>query len=318
VQPLKAPPRDIASRLEQRLGKVEARRRIGVEEDHEAEAFRQGLNFFNVDNWYSVHAMMSATLRLCGLYRRGQRNAACVELRNNVILSPRLPRAFDGFTLLHLSDLHIEMSRPAMKQVAALVAGLDYDICVMTGDYRAGTSGPCEPALEGVAQVCAGLKGPIYGVLGNHDTIKMVPGLEDIGVTLLVNESVRIDRGDQAIHLAGIDDAHFLQVGDIERTASGVNFDEFSILLSHTPELYRQAAQAGFDAILAGHTHGGQICLPGGIPITLDSDLPRAFGAGAWKYDKMTGYTSVGAGSSVIPVRLNCQPEITLHRLQRG
>ena len=67
--------------------------------------------------------------------------------------------------------------------------------------------------------------------------------------------------------------------------------------------------------MLAGHTHGGQICLPGSIPITLDSNLPRAFGAGAWRYGGMAGYTSVGAGSSVIAVRLNCLPEITLHRL---
>jgi predicted MPP superfamily phosphohydrolase len=67
---------------------------------------------------------------------------------------------------------------------------------------------------------------------------------------------------------------------------------------------------------LAGHTHGGQICLPGGIPITLDSNLPRAFGAGSWRYGAMTGYTSVGAGCSLVPVRLNCPPEITLHRLE--
>ena len=87
----------------------------------------------------------------------------------------------------------------------------------------------------------------------------------------------------------------------------------FSILLSHTPEIYRQAAHAGFDVLLAGHTHGGQICLPGGIPITLDSNLPRTMGAGAWMYHGMTGYTSVGAGSSVVAVRLNCLPEITLH-----
>ena len=93
--------------------------------------------------------------------------------------------------------------------------------------------------------------------------------------------------------------------------------DAFSILLSHTPEIYRQAAHAGFDVLLAGHTHGGQICLPGGIPITLDSKLPRKMGAGAWMYHSMMGYTSVGAGSSVVAVRLNCLPEITLHHLAR-
>ena len=97
---------------------------------------------------------------------------------------------------------------------------------------------------------------------------------------------------------------------NIEKAASAIPHDAFSILISHTPEVYRQAAHADFNLLLSGHTHGGQICLPGGIPITLDSVLPRYMGSGAWKYHDMTGYTSVGAGSSVVPVRFNCPPEI--------
>ena len=77
------------------------------------------------------------------------------------------------------------------------------------------------------------------------------------------------------------------------------------------------AAHAGFKLLLSGHTHGGQICLPGAIPIMLDSVLPRRMGAGAWTYRGMVGYTSVGVGSCILPVRLNCPPEITLHRLLR-
>src|SRR5213078_5219961 len=85
-----------------------------------------------------------------------------------------------------------------------------------------------------------------------------------------------------------------------------------------TPATYRQAAYADFNVLISGHTHGGQICLPGGIPLTLDSVLPRRMGSGAWKYHEMAGYTSVGAGSSVVPVRFNCPPEITLHHLSRA
>jgi predicted MPP superfamily phosphohydrolase len=309
---------EVARRLEQRLGRIHARQRIGIEEDHEAQAFGQGLNFFHIENWYSVHAMMRLTLRLCGLYARGHRNAAKVELRRNVIASKRLPAAFEGFTVLHLSDLHVEMSAAAIHRVAELVDGLAYDICVITGDFRARTYGAYGGALAGMAPLIARLRGPIYGVLGNHDTIKMTPGLEDIGVAMLLNESVRIDRAGQSIHLAGIDDAHFFRVDNIEKAAAAIPLEDFSILLSHTPEIYRQAAHAGFDALLCGHTHGGQICLPGSIPVTLDASLPRKYGKGAWKYNEMSGYTSVGAGSSVLPVRLNCRPEITLHRLQRA
>ena len=85
----------------------------------------------------------------------------------------------------------------------------------------------------------------------------------------------------------------------------------------HTPEVYRQAAHAGFDLFLSGHTHGGQICLPGSIPITLGSVLPRRMGSGPWNYGEMKGYTSVGVGCAVVPVRINCLPEITLHHLHR-
>jgi predicted MPP superfamily phosphohydrolase len=156
----------------------------------------------------------------------------------------------------------------------------------------------------------------MFGVLGNHDTIRMVPGLEGMSIRMLLNESVVIERGGHRVHLAGIDDAHFYRVDNIEKAADAIPQEDFSILLSHTPEIYRQAAHAGFDLLLSGHTHGGQICLPGGIPITLDAAVPRSLGSGAWKYGTMAGYTSVGAGSSVVPVRFNCPPEITLHYLR--
>jgi predicted MPP superfamily phosphohydrolase len=89
-----------------------------------------------------------------------------------------------------------------------------------------------------------------------------------------------------------------------------------AILLSHTPELYRQAAHAGFDFFLCGHTHGGQICLPGGVPVILEAKIPRRLGSGAWSHGPMQGYTSRGAGTSVVDVRFNCPGEITLHRLR--
>ncbi len=152
-------------------------------------------------------------------------------------------------------------------------------------------------------------------MLGNHDTIRLVPGLEDLGISMLLNECVALPRGDQRIYLCGIDDAHFYRVDSIEKAASAIPPESFTILLTHTPEVYRHAAHAGFDLLLSGHTHGGQICLPGSVPITLDSVLPRRFGKGLWKYHEMIGYTSVGVGSSVVPIRLNCPPEITLHCL---
>ncbi len=310
--------RNISERLERRLGRVHARQRLGIEADIEARVFGQGLNFFHIENWYSVHGVIRAALWLVGLHGRGKRNAARVVLRENYVRFADLPPAFDGFTILHLSDLHVEMSRSAMERVASLVEELTYDVCVLTGDFRARTFGPHAGALDGMARVVSHLHRPIYGVLGNHDTVRMLPGLEAMGIRMLQNEAEGLARQEQTLYIAGIDDAHYYRVDNIEKAASGFSHDAFAILLSHTPEIFRQAAHAGFRLMLSGHTHGGQICLPGGIPITLDSDLPRKLGAGAWEYQGMAGYTSVGAGSSVVPVRLNCPPEITLHHLHRG
>jgi uncharacterized protein len=307
--------REVISQLERRLGRLHAHQRLGIETDHESRVFGGGLNFFHIENWYSAHAMIRTALRLSGLYSRGHRNTARVRLRHNVVRSSKLPKAFDGFTILHLSDMHVDMNAGAMRRVTELVADLHYDVSVMTGDFRGKTYGPFAPTLEGLKCVKESLKGPVYGVLGNHDTVLMLPGMEAMGIRMLLNESETIERGGGRIHLAGIDDAHYFRVDNIEKAAERLPHDEFLILLSHTPEIYRQAAHAGFDLLLCGHTHGGQICLPGGIPITLDSNLPRRFGAGAWTYHTMTGYTSVGTGSSIVPVRFNCPPEITLHHL---
>jgi predicted MPP superfamily phosphohydrolase len=309
---------DILAKLEHRLGRLHARQRLGIETDHEAQVFGQGLNFFHIENWYSVHSAIRTTLRLVGLYGRGKRNAENVVVRHNEVRFKELPPLFDGFVILHISDMHVDMSEGAMRRVVELVGDMHYDLCVLTGDFRGKTFGPFEATLDGVAQVRAHLKGPVYGVLGNHDTIQLVPGLEAMGIRVLLNESEAIVRDDQRIHIAGIDDAHYFRVDNIEKAVSQIPHGAFSILLSHTPEVYRQAAHADVNLLLSGHTHGGQICLPGSIPITLDSELPRRLGAGAWQYHTMIGYTSVGAGSSIVAVRFNCPPEITLHHLRRG
>jgi predicted MPP superfamily phosphohydrolase len=306
---------DILTILERRLGRQHARDRLGMEKDHESQVFGQGINFFHFENLALSHFLIRALLMATGLYWRGIRNAAKVDIRHNRIEAPNLPQAFDGFTIVQLSDLHVEMSEAALERVINLLREARYDVCVLTGDYRGRTCGPYDTTLAGMAHVRAGVKGPIYGVLGNHDTIRMVPGLEAMGIRMLLNESDVIVRGGQRLHLGGIDDAHFYGMDNIEKAAAAIPHDEFSILISHTPEVYRQAAHADFNLLLSGHTHGGQICLPGGFPITLDSVLPRTMGSGAWKYNDMIGYTSVGAGSSVVPVRFNCPPEITLHHL---
>jgi uncharacterized protein len=308
---------DVIVKLEQRLGRLHAKLRLGIEDDHEGRVFGQGLNFFHPENWYLSPTVIRGALKLSGLYGRARRNAENVQIRRHDMIMPELPVAFDGFTILQISDLHVDMSQGAMLRLIELLPELHYDLCVLTGDYRGKTFGPYDATIEGMARMRAHLAGPVYGVLGNHDSIRMVPALEAMGIRMLLNETERLVRGTQRIHLAGIDDAHYYRVDNIEKAAVQIPDGEFSILLSHTPEIYRQAAHADFDLLLSGHTHGGQICLPGAIPITLDATLPRRMGSGAWRYRRMVGYTSVGVGSCIVAVRLNCPPEITLHRLRR-
>ena len=309
---------NILRKLEERLGPLHSRQRLDIETDRAAQLLGQGLLSFHIGNWHPVHSVIRNALKLTGFYWRGRRNTGNILVKRNDVMFKELPPLFDGFTILHISDMHVDMNETAMRRLIELVGDMRYDLCVLTGDFRGKNFGPFEATLNAVARVRAHLKEPVYGVLGDHDTIQMVPGLEAMGISMLLNESKVIMRGDQQIYLAGIDDAHCFKADEIEKAASQIPRGEFSILLSHTPEVYRQAAQAHFSLLLSGHTHGGQICLPGSIPIILDAVLPRRMGAGAWQYQDMAGYTSVGAGSSVVPVRLNCPPEITLHCLRSG
>src|SRR6266404_177181 len=253
---------DILDSLERRLGRLHVRHRIGIEDDDEARVVGRGLYYFHSENWYPT--IIRNALKLTGLYWRAKKNVERIQIRRNDILFPRLPSSFDGFTILQISDLHVDMNKGAMERLIELLPGLIYDLCVLTGDYRGKGFGPFDATLEGLARVRARLTGPIFGVLGNYDTLRMVPGLEEMGIRMLLNEAEVLVRGGQRIHVVGIDDAHHYRVDNIEKAVSQLSGDEFLIKLSHTPEIYRQAAHADFDLLLSGHTHGGQICLPGG------------------------------------------------------
>ena len=225
-------PDEARLRLESRLGPLHARLRLGIEREHEAQAFGQGLSFLHLENLPLMQAMIEIALRVTGTYWRGRANAGKVQLRRNTVRLPNLPSAFDGFVILHLSDLHADLSGRAMLRVAELARDLDYDLCVFTGDYRGRTHGDCEPCLEVVAHLREALRGDIYGVLGNHDSIAMVPDLEAFGIRMLLNESVAIRSGPSSIYLAGVDDAHFYRADNIEKAAADIPHGCVSVLLS--------------------------------------------------------------------------------------
>ena len=144
---------NISELLEKRLGRLHARLRLGLEDDHEAQVFGQGINYFHFENLSASHLLIDACLRLSGLYWRGRRNAANIAVVHNHLASIHVPEAFDGFTILQLSDLHVDLSQEAMKNLTGLLEEISYDICVLTGDYRGQTFGPFDSALAGMARV---------------------------------------------------------------------------------------------------------------------------------------------------------------------
>lgn len=291
-----------------------AERRLALEQYHEQQLRNGRKKLLDLER----PELIRRCLRLVGLHQRGQENARQLLVREHRFTFERLPAAFKGMRLLHLSDLHLDMDAGTSAAIIEKVRELDYDVCVMTGDYRASTYGSCDAAMEILAELRDAIRGDVYAVLGNHDSIAMTSAMEAMDIQVLLNSGVRLQRGGQSIGLAGIDDAHYFRLHDIPDAYSSVADEAVKILLSHTPEVFSEAAEAGFDAFLCGHTHGGQICLPGGVALTLEARCPRSLGKGAWQYGGMQGYTSVGAGTSIVNVRLNCPPEITIHTLDDG
>lgn len=307
---------DLLEALARRVGVVHLRQRLGIEGEGEQPVVGHGRTRFHPENWGSAHRLLRGLLRLTLLYGWGQRNALNIGVVHNIVRAPRLPRAFDGYRLLHLSDLHLDMNERFPHVLAERVRPLLYDACVITGDFRYRTSGPWGPALEGLRRVLPHLRQPVYAVLGNHDSLRMVPELEALGVQVLVNENAVLRRQESRLYLAGVDDPHFFRAENLQQAWRGIPDAAFVLLLSHSPEIYRQAAHAGAALMLCGHTHGGQIRLPGGIPVMTNADCPRYMAAGPWQYAGMPGYTSVGAGSSIVDARFNCRPEVTVHELR--
>jgi uncharacterized protein len=272
-------------------------------------------------HWYALLFLMKsfeALLHLTGRYREGVRNAWDVALREIDLPFPDLPEAFDGFTILHLSDLHLDGMPGLEETILALVGQREFDLCVLTGDYRTELHGPIQPTMDRLRTLVAGLRSRqgCLGVLGNHDDCHMVTPMEAMGIRMLINESVEIAQGDARLQIIGLDDVHYYftdqAVHALEKARS-----RFTIALVHSPEVYDIAADMGVDLYLCGHTHGGQVCLPGGRPIIKHLSRGRSLYKGTWTHGAMTGVTNCGAGTSGIPVRFNTRGEVLVLRLRR-
>jgi predicted MPP superfamily phosphohydrolase len=255
-----------------------------------------------------------------------------VEVTRPRIALARLPKAFEGFRIVQLSDLHISpfMTADEIRRFVTIANGLKADLVALTGDYLAD-----DPAAQGeVVQALAGLRAPygVFGCLGNHEIyteteVSITRLFAGVGIRILRQGRAFIQSHGEMLTLIGID----YQSGRFSNDHPGHLVDQYlegseklvmpdmvNILLSHNPNVFDRAAQLGIDLTLAGHSHGGQLALSF-INRGLALVYPETPYVSGW-YEKTGGqlYVNRGIGTTGPPIRLGARPEITVLELVRG
>jgi len=233
----------------------------------------------------------------------------------------RLPQEFHGFRIAQISDVHFGpyMGRPALQRAVQLAESFRPHLLALTGDFVShpfgGPNGPrgahyAEPCAE-VLSTISGM--PILAILGNHDHwngAHIVEGaLQDRGITVLRNRAVPLERGNRRIWISGIDDA-LVSAADLSQTLRDVPPSEATILLAHEPDFADYAARFPVDLQLSGHSHGGQVRLPG-IGAMVLPRMAEKYPLGLNRVGALQVYTNRGLGVINPPVRFNCPPEVT-------
>ena len=244
-----------------------------------------------------------------------------VEVTHPRIRLARLPKAFEGFRIAQLSDIHISpfMTAAEIRRCVTITNEQKPDLIVMTGDYLSwDTAGQGE-----VVQALAGLRAPygVFGSLGNHESIthteESITGLFAAqGIHILRQERAPIQLNGETINLIGVDDSQ----SDDSWIDHLVMPDTVNILLTHVPVPagFDWAVEHGFDLVLAGDSHGGQLSLNFLKRRISFYGLYTPYVSGL--YEKSGGqlYVNRGIGTTILPIRLGARPEITVFELVRG
>ena len=253
-----------------------------------------------------------------------------IELNPYTVASVRLPKAFDGFKIAQISDLHNTQIGKDNIRLISLLKKAEPDIIVITGDMIDSRRTDVDVAVNFAAEAVK--IAPCYYVTGNHesrlDAYKTLrEGLISLGVTVLEDKSIELERGGEKITLIGVNDSTFtskLLEGDeieklIDEKLKMLTSDEdgFTVLLSHRPELFDVYVKNNVDMVFSGHAHGGQIRLPfiGGIYAPNQDFFPE-YDGGLYIRDNTNMVVSRGIGNSRFPFRVNNRPEITLTELK--
>ncbi|MDO5015332.1 MAG: metallophosphoesterase [Clostridia bacterium] len=257
----------------------------------------------------------------------GNRSIKTNELR---VTSKDLPKAFDNFSIAHISDLHNAEHGKNNKKLIDILQTENPNIIVITGDLIDSNHTNIEIALSFVRQAVK--IAPCYFVTGNHEAWvgsqyeKLRTELENEGVTILRDEAIELDYRDEHIQLIGLNDPDFsdrdslLSESILETKLSQINISNgFTMLLLHRPEHFNVYQKNNIDLVLSGHAHGGQFRLPflGGIIAPNQGFFPK-YDAGIYTENETTMIVSRGIGNSIIPIRINNRPEIVIVKLNCG
>ncbi len=238
---------------------------------------------------------------------------------------PRLAKPFSGLRLVQISDLHFGgwMTTEYLVEIVQMVVDQVPDLVVITGDFVMGYD-HAPQIFEKLGELAETLKAmsdrfPTFGVLGNHDywlnRNSVVDMMHLAGIKELSNGVQTIKRGDEVLHIAGVDDV-MLRQERMDQVLSQLPAEGCAILLAHEPDYADISARTGrFDLQLSGHSHGGQVVLPFFGPPVLPY-MARKYPSGLYKVMEMYQYTNRGVGMTVPYVRFNCRPEITVFSLE--
>jgi len=242
-----------------------------------------------------------------------------VEFTRHEVRIRGLPASFDGFTIVQLSDVHMGPTTraPLIRSVVRKVNALDPDLVALTGDYVNRLGGNVGPVGRILSELKA--KHGVYAVLGNHDYWVNAPAvtrsLRRGGIDVLFDEQRTITIGKDAIRLVGIDDV-WEGEPDYDKALAGVTDEEVCIALSHNPDALLSLRGRPVDLVFAGHTHGGQIWIPGIGPVYGFTKLGRKHLAGLTTYEGIRLYVSRGLGC--LSPRFRCRPEVPTLVLRCG
>lgn len=244
-----------------------------------------------------------------------------LQITKHEVLLPKLPDEFRGMKIVQISDLHFEEYDEAffLEHVVRLVNGLKPDMVLYTGDFVSYGPFPMSYSRSRIApcaEILAKTECPLrFASLGNHDYIvgwKLVrDGLVSHGIPTLVNQSIPVERGGKRLWITGLGSACAMASHPETAIPKSVLRDrESMIVMAHEPDVLPQIASYGADLMLSGHTHGGQVRLPF-VPLFYLPRLGQIYVEGMFRLGNTQMYVNRGIGAVLVPVRLNCRPEIT-------